>query len=200
MSAKIKRNICRMKASRKRHYPSDRYGGRCHCISPAFDQAAKTPGYLHLAALAVFILSMICLYGASTLYHTLNISPVINKRLRKLDHMMIFVLIAGTYTPVCLIVLGDHTGWNLLGLVWGIALIGIIINALWITCPKWFSSLIYIAMGWVCILAISKIIAALPAGGFAWLFSRRHYLHRRRNYICIETADFQFQAPVLWLP
>lgn len=66
-------------------------------------------------------LSMICLYGASTLYHTLNISPVINKRLRKLDHMMIFVLIAGTYTPVCLIVLGDHTGWNLLGLVWGIA-------------------------------------------------------------------------------
>ena len=50
--------------------------------------------------------------------------------------MMIFVLIAGTYTPVCLIVLGDHTGWNLLGLVWGIALVGIIINALWITCPK----------------------------------------------------------------
>ncbi len=138
---------------------------------PLLIKAAKTPGYLHLAALAVFILSMICLYGASTLYHTLNISPVINKRLRKLDHMMIFVLIAGTYTPVCLIVLGDHTGWNLLGLVWGIALIGIIINALWITCPKWFSSLIYIAMGWVCILAISKIIAALPAGGFAWLLA-----------------------------
>ena len=80
---------------------------------PLLIKAAKTPGYLHLAALAVFILSMICLYGASTLYHTLNISPVINKRLRKLDHMMIFVLIAGTYTPVCLIVLGDHTGWNL---------------------------------------------------------------------------------------
>ena len=71
---------------------------------PLLIKAAKTPGYLHLAALAVFILSMICLYGASTLYHTLNISPVINKRLRKLDHMMIFVLIAGTYTPVCLIV------------------------------------------------------------------------------------------------
>jgi hemolysin III len=85
--------------------------------------------------------------------------------------MMIFVLIAGTYTPVCLIVLGDHTGWNLLGLVWGIALVGIIINALWITCPKWFSSLIYIAMGWICILAISKIIAALPSGGFAWLLA-----------------------------
>ena len=159
MSAKIKRNICRMK---------DPGSAITHLIAmvaaaiasvPLLIKAAKTPGYLHLAALAVFILSMICLYGASTLYHTLNISPVINKRLRKLDHMMTFVLIAGTYTPVCLIVLGDHTGWNLLGLVWGIALVGIIINALWITCPKWFSSL------------ISKIIAALPAGGFAWLLA-----------------------------
>lgn len=147
MSAKIKRNICRMK---------DPGSAITHLIAmvsaaiaavPLLIKAAKTPGYLHLAALAVFILSMICLYGASTLYHTLNISPVINKRLRKLDHMMIFVLIAGTYTPVCLIVLGDHTGWNLLGLVWGIALVGIIINALWITCPKWFSSLIYIGYG-----------------------------------------------------
>ena len=157
--------------SRKRHYPSDRYGGCCHCISPAFDQSSKNARLPASGSTGGVYLSMICLYGASTLYHTLNISPVINKRLRKLDHMMIFVLIAGTYTPVCLIVLGDHTGWNLLGLVWGIALVGIIINALWITCPKWFSSLIYIAMGWVCILAISKIIAALPAGGFAWLLA-----------------------------
>mgnify|MGYP003073868515 CR=1 FL=1 len=136
---------------------------------PLLIKAAKTPGYLHLAALAVFILSMICLYGASTLYHTLNISPVINKRLRKLDHMMIFVLIAGTYTPVCLIVLGDHTGWNLLGLVWGIALVGIIINALWITCPKWFSSLIYIAMGWLCVLAMVPLVQTLPTAAFIWL-------------------------------
>lgn len=97
MSAKIKRNICRMK---------DPGSAITHLIAmvsaaiaavPLLIKAAKTPGYLHLAALAVFILSMICLYGASTLYHTLNISPVINKRLRKLDHMMIFVLIAGTY-------------------------------------------------------------------------------------------------------
>ena len=143
---------------------------------PLLIKAAKTPGYLHLAALAVFILSMICLYGASTLYHTLNISPVINKRLRKLDHMMIFVLIAGTYTPVCLIVLGDHTGWNLLGLVWGIALVGIIINALWITCPKWFSSLIYIAMGFAWLLAggiiytVGGIIYALKLP----IFNSRH--------------------------
>lgn len=138
---------------------------------PLLIKASRSPGQLHLAALAVFILSMIGLYGASTIYHTLDISPKVNQLLRKIDHMMIFVLIAGTYTPVCLIVLGDRTGWSLLALVWIIAVLGILINALWITCPKWFSSMIYIAMGWVCILAFSKILAALPQEGFLWLLT-----------------------------
>ena len=139
--------------------------------TPLLVKAASEPGWLHLAALAVFIVSMILLYAASTIYHTLDISPKVNKILRKLDHMMIFILIAGTYTPVCLIVLGDRTGWLLLALVWAIAAVGIVINAFWITCPKWFSSLIYIAMGWVCILAITKIISALPKAGFLWLLA-----------------------------
>ena len=139
--------------------------------APLLLKASSAPGTLHIASLAVFILSMIGLYGASTIYHTLDISPRINQLLRKLDHMMIFILIAGTYTPVCLIVLGDRTGWSLLSLVWVIAAVGILINALWITCPKWFSSLIYIAMGWVCITAITKILKALPAEGFAWLLA-----------------------------
>ena len=138
---------------------------------PLLHRALEEPDHIHVIALGIFIVTMILLYAASTTYHTVNSTPRINKILKKLDHCMISVMIAGSYTPVCLIVLGDHTGWNLLGLVWGIALVGIIINALWITCPKWFSSLIYIAMGWVCILAISKIIAALPAGGFAWLLA-----------------------------
>ena len=103
--------------------------------TPLLIKASSEPGWLHLAALAVFIISMILLYAASTIYHTLDISPKVNKLLRKLDHMMIFILIAGTYTPVCLIVLGDRTGWNLLALVWGIAAAGILIKALWITCP-----------------------------------------------------------------
>ena len=198
MSAKIKRNICRMK---------DPGSAITHLIAmvaaaiasvPLLIKAAKTPGYLHLAALAVFILSMFCLYGASTLYHTLNISPVINKRLRKLDHMMIFVLIAGTYTPVCLIVLGDHTGWNLLGLVWGIALVGIIINALWITQVVFFPDLYCHGMG--VHPSYLQDHRCTSSWRLCMAFSRRHYLHRRRDYICIETADFQFQAPVLWLP
>ncbi len=139
--------------------------------SPLLIKAARTPGYAHVLALTIFITSMILLYAASTIYHTLDISPKINQILRKMDHMMIFILIAGTYTPVCMLVLGDKTGWFLLALVWSIALIGMIINALWITCPKWFSSLIYIAMGWICVLAFGKIISALPKSAFAWLLT-----------------------------
>lgn len=139
--------------------------------APLLAKAARTPEVSRIAALTIFIISMILLYAASTIYHTLDISPKVNKLLRKIDHMMIFILIAGTYTPVCLLVLGDRTGWTLLALVWGIAFVGIIINALWITCPKWFSSLIYIAMGWVCVLAFGKIVNALPPSAFAWLLA-----------------------------
>lgn len=103
---------------------------------PLIIKAAHTPDHIHVLALTIFITSMILLYAASTIYHTLDISPKVNQMLRKVDHMMIFILIAGTYTPVCLLVLGDHTGWTLLGAVWTIAIVGIVINALWITCPK----------------------------------------------------------------
>ena len=105
---------------------------------PLLLKAAANRTISTLSALLIFIVSMILLYAASTIYHTLDISDEVNKRLRKLDHMMIFILIAGTYTPVCLIVLGDRSGYSLLALVWGIAIAGIIINALWINCPKWF--------------------------------------------------------------
>ncbi|WP_077609951.1 PAQR family membrane homeostasis protein TrhA [Clostridium sp. Marseille-P2415] len=132
---------------------------------------ASSDGKLHMAALTVFIISMVLLYAASTIYHTLDVSPKINKLLKKIDHMMIFILIAGTYTPVCLIVLGDRTGWSLLALVWGIAISGILIKACFIMCPKWFSSGLYIAMGWVCVLAFSKIINALPPAAFVWLLA-----------------------------
>ena len=125
---------------------------------------ASADDRLHLAALSIFIISMILLYAASTIYHTLDISPNVNRILKKIDHMMIFILIAGTYTPVCLIVLGDRTGWGLLALVWGIAIAGIVIKACWIYCPKWFSSVLYIAMGWVC-------VNALPRAAFGWLLA-----------------------------
>ena len=132
---------------------------------------ASSDGRLHLITLTVFIISMVFLYAASTIYHTLDISPKVNRVLKKVDHMMIFILIAGTYTPICLIVLGDKTGWSLMALVWGIALSGILIKACFIMCPKWFSSCLYIAMGWVCVLAFTKIMDALSPAGFLWLLA-----------------------------
>ena len=138
---------------------------------PLLVKAAVTSGPRNFAAMCIFMLSMILLYGASTMYHSVNVSGKFLRLFRKIDHMMIFVLIAGSYTPVCLIVLGGDRGYTLLGLVWGIALAGMLINALWITCPKWFSSLIYIAMGWVCVLVFGDLLAALPPAAFVWLLA-----------------------------
>jgi len=168
MAQKIKRNILKIKdpGSALTHFTAMILAAAA--AVPLLIKGSRSPAQFHLAALAVFILSMVGLYAASTIYHTLDISPKVNRLLRKIDHMMIFVLIAGTYTPVCLIVLGDETGWFLLGLVW---ILGILINAFWITCPKWFSSMVYIAMGWVCVLAFSKILTALPREGFIWLLA-----------------------------
>ncbi len=139
--------------------------------TPLLIKAAREPDMVHIVSLSIFIGSMILLYAASTTYHTLDISEKWNKILKKIDHMMIFILIAGSYTPVCLIVLGGKTGLGLFTLVWGIALAGIIIKAFWINCPKWFSSILYIAMGWVCVLAFTQIINALPQKAFAWLLA-----------------------------
>lgn len=171
MAAKLKQIITRIKdpGSAITHFIA--MMAALAAAAPLLLKAAHESGARSVTALAIFIVSMIGLYAASTTYHTLDISPKLNQLLRKIDHMMIFILIAGTYTPVCLIVLGDRTGWMLLGLVWAIAAAGIVINACWITCPKWFSSLVYIAMGWICVLAFTKIISSLPKAGFLWLLA-----------------------------
>ena len=138
---------------------------------PLLIKAAREPDRIHLIALAIFIVSMILLYAASTTYHTLDLSERTNKILKKIDHMMIFILIAGTYTPICLITLKGPVGYGLLALVWGIAIVGIVIKGFWIYCPKWFSSVLYIAMGWVCVLAFTLIMNALPRASFLWLLA-----------------------------
>ena len=138
---------------------------------PLLIKAAREPDRIHLIALAIFIVSMILLYAASTTYHTLDLSERTNKILKKIDHMMIFILIAGTYTPICLITLKGPVGYGLLALVWGIAIVGIVIKGFWIYCPKWFSSVLYIAMGWVCVLAFTQIMNALPRAAFLWLLA-----------------------------
>lgn len=124
-----------------------------------------------LPAMTIFILSMILLYGASATYHSLNIGGRVLRIFRKVDHMMIFVLIAGSYTPVCLIVLGGKMGYTLFAVVWGIAIAGMLLKACWVTCPKWFSSIIYIAMGWVCIFVFGPLWNTLPHSAFLWLLA-----------------------------
>lgn len=139
--------------------------------TPLLIKAATTSGKITVIAMAVFILSMILLYGASAAYHSLNADGKILRIFRKLDHMMIFVLIAGSYTPVCLIVLGGKLGYTLLAVVWGIAILGMTLKACWITCPKWFSSVIYIAMGWVCLGVFGQLWNVLPHAAFIWLLA-----------------------------
>ncbi len=138
---------------------------------PLLVKAGATSGGQEFTAMTIFMASMILLYGASTAYHSVNLTGKALAVFRKLDHMMIFVLIAGSYTPVCLIVLGGNLGYTLLALVWGIALVGMMIKACWITCPKWFSSVIYIAMGWVCVFAFRQLLSSLPTAAFLWLLA-----------------------------
>jgi len=117
----------------------------------------------------IFGVSMILLYSASTIYHGFNGKKEIILRLRKLDHAMIFVLIAGTYTPLCLTVLKGSLGTGLLIGVWSLAAIGIITKVVFIHMPRWLSAGMYLFLGWLSIIFIYPIFKAMPISGFVWL-------------------------------
>ena len=138
---------------------------------PLILKAAGAHGYLPVIAMSIFMLSMILLYMASTIYHTFDVSQKVNRRLKKFDHMMISVLIAGSYTPICLLVLNGTTGTVLCILVWAAALAGILIKAFWINCPKWVSSVLYIGMGWMCVMAFKPLFDELSRPAFGWLLA-----------------------------
>ncbi|MCR5108834.1 MAG: hemolysin III family protein [Lachnospiraceae bacterium] len=124
---------------------------------------------LEVFSAVVFMVSMMLLYAASTLYHTVKTCGNHGLVLKKLDHLMIFVLIAGTYTPICLTVLKDKGGIYLLLLVWGFAIAGMIFKLFWVTCPKWLSSVIYVSMGWLCVLRFPTLLECLDIRGFLFL-------------------------------
>lgn len=138
---------------------------------PLLAKAGLSGSETAVEAMMIFMGSMVLLYGASALYHSVVVPDRILRVFRKVDHMMIFVLIAGSYTPVCMIVLGGKEGYTLLAAVWGIAAAGMLIKALWINCPKWFSSVIYIAMGWVCVFVFGQLLETLSAEAFLWLLA-----------------------------
>ena len=133
--------------------------------------AAKEATPTHVISMAVFGAALMLLYGASSIYHALDISEKTTAILRRVDHMMIFILIAGTYTPVCLLPLRGAWGWTILVLVWGSAIAGIALKALWMDAPRWLSSTIYVLMGWLVMIAFVPLINSVPTSGIALMVS-----------------------------
>ena len=123
-----------------------------------------------IAACAIYGTSLVLLYTSSTIYHALTNNRA--KRVFKIiDHSSIYVLIAGTYTPVTLIALRGPWGWTLFGVVWGLCVCGIIFKSWWIGRLKVASTVVYVLMGWCAVLAIRPLLAALPWTGFVWLLA-----------------------------
>lgn len=138
---------------------------------PLIIKATHEPSPIYVVSIAIYAASLILLYAASTTYHTFDRSEKINTILKKIDHMMISVLIAGSYTPICLLVLGGRLGIILLAIVWCIAIAGILIKAFWVYCPKWVSSVLYIGMGWTCVLAFTQLLNSMSPAAFGWLLA-----------------------------
>lgn len=123
----------------------------------------------HIVAFSIFGASLILLYTASSLYHLLTVSEKGSLILRKIDHTMIYVLIAGTYTPVCLIPLRGGWGWSILISIWAIAMAGIIMKLLWFNAPRWLYTLFYLIMGWLIVIAFRPMLHTMPFAAVMWL-------------------------------
>ena len=123
----------------------------------------------HIVTFAIFGAALILLYSASAVYHLLDVSEKINLNLRRIDHMMIYVLIAGTYTPVCIIALPKVWGISLLVGVWVLAAAGIILAVVWFSAPRWFTTTLYVLMGWIVVIAFLPLVRSLPAPALSWL-------------------------------
>lgn len=132
-------------------------------------RASCVGGALRVTVFAVYSASMIALYTASTLYHCVYSSVAGRMNLRRIDHASIYLLIAGSYTPICLLSLRGPLGWALFGIIWGLALAGIILSVVWIMAPRWLTAGIYLAMGWMAIFAIYPLSQVLPSSGMALL-------------------------------
>ena len=134
-------------------------------------QAIKVGSGFYLAGGLIFGLSLIALYSASTIYHWVPGSERLTAILRKIDHAMIYVLIAGTYTPICLITLKGMLGTALLIGVWTLAIAGIVMKLLWMNAPRWLYTGCYLFLGWLAIFFIWPIYKAMPVTGFICLVS-----------------------------
>jgi hemolysin III len=131
--------------------------------------AASPPDWLARLALLAYGLSLVLLFSASAAYHLVKTTPERTLLLRKLDHTAIFLLIAGTYTPVCAIALSGAWRWGLLAVIWTLAAIGIVFKLAFMRGPRWLSVVIYVAMGWLGVVGFGPLVQAVPPAGIGWL-------------------------------
>ena len=131
-------------------------------------KAAFTGDAWKIVAASVYVATLLLLYLFSTLYHGLA-DGTAKRVFRKLDHIAIYLLIAGTYTPFTLVTLRGAWGWSLFGIVWGLAAAGIVLDALHRAGLRWLQMAIYLVMGWLVVIAWPQLAAALPAAGIGWL-------------------------------
>lgn len=122
-----------------------------------------------IISIIIFGLSLMALYTTSGIYHLVNTTDSILLRLKKLDHAMIFVLIAGSYTPFCMLALTGAWKWSIIITVWSLAILGIILKICWINMPRWLSTGFYIGIGWIAAFALKPLYASLSFGGFMYL-------------------------------
>ncbi len=132
---------------------------------------AGPASFLARLALLAYSLSLVLMFSASSAYHLVKTSAARERLLRKLDHTAIFLLIAGTYTPVCVMVLTGGWRWGLLSAVWALALIGIAFKLFYIQAPRWLSVSLYMLMGWLGVVVFGQLVQALPWPAFAWLLA-----------------------------
>jgi hemolysin III len=125
----------------------------------------------NVVAVSIFGASLVMMYCVSALYHASTLSERGLGHFQRIDHVMIYVLIAGSYTPICLIVLGGRLGMALLIIVWTLAALGVFQKIVWMHAPRWLSTALYIGMGWIAVIIARPLIAAASPGFFLWLLA-----------------------------
>ncbi|CAJ1227747.1 PAQR family membrane homeostasis protein TrhA [Levilactobacillus zymae] len=133
-------------------------------------QAHAKGGALRMTTFAIYGAIMVLFYLASTLFHSLVFTKA-SHVFQIFDHCAIYLLIAGTYTPYSLLVIGGWLGWTMFGVIWGMAVLGIIYKAIWLGQHQILSTIIYVVMGWMCLLGIKPLYAGLGPVGFGLLFA-----------------------------
>lgn len=120
-------------------------------------------------AFAIYGGSLILVYLASTMYHALPVGQKGRRILRRIDHTSVFLVIAGSYTPVCLLALPPGWGWSIFGVIWSLTAVGIVTKNIWIDLPNWTTAAIYLGMSWTVVVAVKPILAVFSWEAIAWL-------------------------------